>query len=95
MTKPPIDFAKVEALRRHMLLTTTDMAKLLGVTRMTYYSWIQGTVPRRKSDEKIRAVLKRLLGVMTEHNWPMPEVIAATQTRRKELLDELLEDQRR
>lgn len=91
--KPPIQFAKVEALRRHMLLTTTDMAKLFGVTRMTYYSWVNGSVMRSKSDEKVRAVLKRLLGVMTEHNWPMPEVIAATQAQRKAKLDELLEQQ--
>lgn len=88
--KPPLDFTKVEALRKHMLLTTTDMAKLLGVSRMTYYGWTRGKPMRQASDEKVRAMLKRLLAVMTEHGWPTPEVIAANQTQRKKHLDRLL-----
>jgi hypothetical protein len=34
----------------------------------------------------VRAMLKRLLAVMTDHSWPMPEVIASTQKQRKERL---------
>lgn len=88
--KPPLDFSKVEALRKHMLLTTTDMANLLGVSRMTYYGWTRGKQMRQASDEKVRAMLKRLLAVMTEHGWPMPEIIAAGQSQRKAHLDRLL-----
>jgi DNA-binding XRE family transcriptional regulator len=42
MTPKPLDFRKVEALRKHMLLTTSDMSELLKVSRMTYYGWVKG-----------------------------------------------------
>lgn len=86
----PIDFTKVEALRRHMLLTTSDMSELLGVSRMTYYGWVKGKPIRKSNDEIVRAMLRRLLVAMSEHGWPTPEVIAADQRQRKELLLELL-----
>lgn len=91
MTHKPLDFTKVEALRRHMLLTTTDMAGLLGVSRMTYYGWVKGTIPRKANDEAVRVMLKKLLGAMTDHNWPMPEVIAADQPQRLARLLEILD----
>lgn len=91
MTPKPIDFTKVEALRRHMLLTTTDMSELLGVSRMTYYGWVKGkTAVRKSNDEAVRVMLKRLLGVMTDYGWPMPEVIAADPKQRKQRLLEIL-----
>jgi DNA-binding transcriptional regulator YiaG len=90
MTPKPIDFTKVEALRRHMLLTTSDMSELLGVSRMTYYGWVKGKTLRKANDDAVRAMLKRLLAVMTDHGWPMPEVIAADQKQRKERLLEIL-----
>ena len=88
--KPPLDFAKVEALRKHMLLTTTDMSELLGVSRMSYYGWVKGKTLRKTNDESVRTMLRKLLAVMTEHGWPMPEVIAADQKQRKERLDAIL-----
>ncbi len=91
MTPKPIDFAKVEALRRHMLLTTTDMAKLLGVSRMTYYGWVRGKALRKSNDETVRTMLRRLLAVMTDHAWPMPEVIAAGQPQRFARLKQILD----
>lgn len=93
MTPKTLDFAKVEALRRHMLLTTQDMSELLGVSRMTYYGWVKGKPLRKSNDEAVRLMLKRLLAVMTEHGWPMPEVIAADQKQRKERLLGLLNQQ--
>jgi len=90
MTPKPLDFTKVEALRRHMLLTTQDMSELLGVSRMTYYGWVKGKPLRKSNDEAVRLMLKRLLAVMTDHGWPMPEVIAADQKQRKERLVALL-----
>ncbi len=93
MMPKTLDFAKVEALRRHMLLTTQDMAELLGVSRMTYYGWVKGKTLRKSNDATVRAMLKRLLAVMTDHGWPMPEVIAASQKQRKERLLELLNTQ--
>lgn len=90
MTPNSLDFTKVEALRKHMLLTTRDMSELLGVTRMTYYSWVAGKPMRKANQLYVRTMLKRLLAVMTDHGWPMPEVIAADQKVRKERLIELL-----
>ena len=90
-SKPPIDFTRVEALRKHMLLTTKDMSELLGVSRVTYYGWINGKPIRKSNDETVRKMLKRLLAVMTDHGWPMPEVIASSQKERKERLVEILE----
>jgi DNA-binding XRE family transcriptional regulator len=91
MPNNEIDFTKVEQLRKHMLLTTKDMSKVLGVTRMTYYSWVNGAKPRKDTTDKVKATLKRLLAIMVEHKWPMPEVIAMEQRQRKQKLDELLE----
>jgi DNA-binding transcriptional regulator YiaG len=90
MTPKPFDFSKVEALRRHMLLTTGDMASLFGVSRMTYYGWVKGRSMRRTNEDTVRKMLKRLLAVMTDHGWPMPEVIAADQKQRMQRLLEIL-----
>ncbi len=87
----PLDFNKVETLRKHMLLTTSDMASLLGASRMAYYSWVRGQPPRAKRDTHIRLVLKKLLAVMTDHSWPSPEVIGMEPKQRKERLDSILE----
>ena len=78
---PPLDFKKVEALRKHMLLTTGNMAELLGVSRMTYYGWVKGNKIRKNNDKKVRLTLKELLDVMTE-GWPAPDVIAMEQKYR-------------
>ena len=86
---PPLNFTKVEALRKHMLLTTGNMAELLGVSRMTYYGWVKGKSIRKKNDEKVRDTLRELLAVMSE-GWPQPEVIAIEQKQRFQRLLEIL-----
>lgn len=91
MTEPqPLDFSKVETLRRHMLLTTGDMSTLFGVSRMTYYGWVRGKPIRATNDATVRKVLKKLLVVMSEHSWPTPEVIVADRKGRMQMLSELL-----
>ncbi len=90
--KQPLDFSRVESLRRHMLLTTGDMAKLLGVSRMTYYGWLKGKPLRAKNELKVRSRLRQLLSIMATHSWPMPEVIASDQKQRKARLIELLNE---
>jgi DNA-binding XRE family transcriptional regulator len=87
---PPIDFVKVEALRKHMMLTTDNMSRLFGVSRMTYYGWVKGKPLRKTNDVTVRTVLKQLLSIMVEDKWPTPDVIAMEQPQRKERLDELL-----
>ena len=90
MSKLPLDFKKVEALRKHMLLTTSNMANLLEVSRMTYYGWVKGKPVRRKNDERVRDMLRKLLSVM-EDGWPMPTIIALEQKFRFARLLEVLE----
>ena len=89
---PPLDFTKVEALRKHMLLTTGNMAELLGVSRMTYYGWVKGKAIRKKNDEKVREVLRQMLAMLSE-GWPQPEVIALDQKDRFQRLLEILDKQ--
>lgn len=90
MTKP-LDFTKVEALRRHMLLSVRDIAMVLGVSRMTYYGWLKGKPLRKSNDAKVREKLRQLLEIMKE-GWPQPEVIALESVARRQRLLELLND---
>lgn len=87
-----IDFTKVESLRRHMLLTKDDMASILSVSRMTYYSWVGGKPLRKANEARVRDTLKKLLSVMTSHGWPMPEVCAMEQKDRRKRLVELIQE---
>lgn len=91
--RKPIDFTKVEALRKEMLLTIENMASLFGVTRATYHSWLKGKPIRPSNDEYVRVMLKKLLVVYTEHSWPSPEVRAMDSKMRKDALDTLLQVQ--
>lgn len=90
MTKP-LDFTKVEALRRHMLLSVRDISMVLGVSRMTYYGWLKGKPLRKSNDAKVREKLRQLLEIMKE-GWPQPEVIALESVARRQRLLELLDD---
>ena len=90
MTKP-LDFTKVEALRRHMLLSVRDIAMVLGVSRMTYYGWLKGKPLRKSNDAKVREKLRQLLDIMKE-GWPQPDVIALESVARRQRLLELLDD---
>ena len=89
---PPLDFTKVEALRKHMLLSTANMAELLEVSRMTYYGWVKGKPIRKKNDEKVREILRQMLTLMSD-GWPQPEIIALEQKYRFQRLLEILDKQ--
>jgi hypothetical protein len=58
---------------------------------MTYYGWVRGKPVRQNNTEFVKGMLKKLLTIMTEHQWPKPEVIAMEQKQRKQSLDKLLE----
>lgn len=90
-TPKPLDFAKIEVLRRHMLLNASDMAHILGVSRVTYYGWVRGKHIRKKNEEYAKRSLRKLLYVMGEHNWPTPEVVGLTQKERVKRLLALLD----
>jgi DNA-binding XRE family transcriptional regulator len=86
----PLAFGRIDALRRHMLLTKTQMARLLGVSRVTYHAWEKAWGPSRRSIMYARAVLKELLRVMVEHEWPTPTVVAMDQEDRLIELQKLI-----
>lgn len=74
-----------------MLLTGVQMAKLLGVSRVTYYTWVKQDVPkiRKGNDKRIRGVLRELLATM-QGGWPADEVKGLTSDKRFEKLLELM-----
>jgi len=81
-----VDFSKVEALRKHMLITTREMAELFGVSRVTYYGWVRGQSIRPKNVEQVTSMVRILLAVMRDHQWPTREVVGLTQAMRKHRL---------
>ena len=89
MANKPLDFTKVEALRRHMLLSIRDIAIVLGVSRMTYYGWLKGKPLRKSNDKKVRGKLRDLLDLMKD-GYPQPEIIALESVDRRQRLLELL-----
>ena len=84
-----IDFAKVEMLRRHMLLSVSDMAKVFGVSRVTYYSWVRGGKIRITNVPKVKRTLKKLLAIL-QSGWPSDKVLEMTQAERVDHILELL-----
>jgi len=90
-TPNSLDFAKIEVLRRHMLLNASDMAKILGVSRVTYYGWVRGKPVRKKNEDYAKRSVRKLLAVMAEHSWPTPEVVGLPQKSRVQRLLDLLE----
>ncbi len=74
MTHKPLDFPKVEELRKHMLINVEDWVKILGASRMTYYKWVTGTArPRPRRETVVRGKLKVLLTIMA-NGWPEPDI---------------------
>ena len=85
-------FAKVETLRKNMLLTTEQMCKLIDTSRMSYYGWVKGKPLRKSSEEKVKTTVKKLLRVMKDHDWPTSEEIVMPSDMRFERLKTLLAD---
>jgi DNA-binding transcriptional regulator YiaG len=87
----PVDFEKVDLLRQSMLLTSKSMADLLGMSRITYYNWVKGR-NKPRNVPRVRKVIKAMLQVVVDKNWPTPEVVIADQKTRLEMLKEALVD---
>lgn len=82
MTRKPLDFAKVEELRSHMLIPIGDWAKILGASRMAYYKWVVGKSKIRPTrEDAVRLQVKRLLAAMAA-GWPAPEIYGLDPSRR-------------
>ncbi len=90
MSNEPFDFAKVDALRRHMLLTVESMVTVLGTTRVSYYNWLKGGIKRKKTTEHVRKIVRSLVACVSQHNWPYDAVYVASQPERLKMLQDLL-----
>jgi DNA-binding XRE family transcriptional regulator len=86
-----LNFEKVEVLRRHLMLTTSEMAEVFGVSRITYYNWVNGTPLRTKNLANAKKVIRKLIAVVKEYNWPTEEVRQLDQKQRLQRLLALLE----
>ncbi len=86
-----LDFKKVDVLRRHLMLTTTEMAEVFGVSRITYYNWVNGTPLREKNLTHARKVIRKLLAIVKQYNWPTEEVRQLGQKQRLERLLALMQ----
>ena len=73
-----------------MLLNVAQMAKVLGVSRVTYSGWVKGKPIRKANEEQARATLRRLFVVIEQHQWPSPEVLAMTPVQRFNTLLEII-----
>lgn len=70
MSNPGLDFEKVELVRERMALTIKDMCKLLGVSRATYYKWVDGGPIRERNEKKVKDILRQLLPLLKDGTWP-------------------------
>jgi DNA-binding transcriptional regulator YiaG len=70
VSKPPLDFAQIEALRTHCKLTMAEFASLCGVSRMTYHGWLRGRPIRPKNDAFVRRTVRKILMLVSEGEWP-------------------------
>jgi len=87
-----LDFAKVDALRKHMLLTVGSMVVLLGTSRVSYYNWLKTGIKRKKTSDQIRKAVRKLVAVMTENGWPNEAAYVANQSERLTMLQEMIKE---
>ena len=92
MPSEPLNFGNIEALRKHMLLTATQMAKILAISRVTYGGWVKGKPIRKGNDSKARVILRKMMEVMTAQEWPSPDIIAMPSAQRFDTLVELMKE---
>ena len=90
MSNPTLDFEKVELVRERMVLTIQDMCKLLGVSRATYYKWVDGGPIRERNEKKVKDILRQLLPLLKEGTWPPEGAKAMTSEQRLDALLEIL-----
>jgi DNA-binding XRE family transcriptional regulator len=90
-TAPPIKPELFENLRNVLMLNVKDMASVLGVSRVTYYDWINGKQMRSSKAQEIRGTLRRIVSVIKDKNFPTSEVIKMSYKQRAHELKELLD----
>lgn len=90
MSNATLDFEKVELVRERMELTIKDMCKLLGVSRATYYKWVDGGSIRERNEKKVKDILRQLLPLLKNGSWPPSGAKHWTSGQRLNALLEIL-----
>jgi transcriptional regulator with XRE-family HTH domain len=85
VSKPPLDFAKIEALRTHCKLTKTEFAALCGVSRMAYHGWVCGKPIRTKNAAFVRRTVRKILMLVSDGEWPEGLALIPSAERRERL----------
>jgi DNA-binding transcriptional regulator YiaG len=94
MPTTPEQFEPVEKLRKRLLISKSQMAELLNVSRQTYHAWHTGKYsPTRRGnhDKLIIEAARRMMAVIKKYDWPTPNAMAAQSDARYEMLKKLLE----
>lgn len=86
----PVNFAVVERIRKHTLLSVTDLCAMLGVSRMSYSRWMRGGQPRPDIAELINKKVRELSLAIQEDDFPTPEIAALSRGERLNRLLDLL-----
>ncbi len=90
MSNAPLDFEKVELVRERMELTVKDMCKLLEVSRLTYYRWVNGGSIRERNEKRVKDILRQLLPILKDGTWPPEGAKYWTSEHRLNTLLEIL-----
>lgn len=91
-TAKPLDFEKIDALRRHMLLTVDSFVKLAKTSRVSYYNWMKGQPIRPTTAARVRKVVRSFAELASDGAWPNAAVYVATQAERLKMMQETLEN---
>ncbi len=77
----------MEEQRDKLKLRAEDMAKVLGVSRITYYKWRKSGIVRLTTLAGVEATLRKITRIMRDHNWPTgPEMSIAPEQRTERLI---------
>jgi len=90
VSKPPLDFSKIERLRIHCKLTKGEFASLCGVSRMAYHGWTTGRPIRPRNDAFVRQVVRKLLVLASENSWPEVGIEHLASNQRLERIQQLV-----
>jgi DNA-binding XRE family transcriptional regulator len=90
MSNATLDFEKVELVRERMALTIKDMCKLLGVSRATYYKWVDGGPIRERNEKRVKETLRQLLPLLKAGTWPPDGAKYWTSEQRLDAILEIL-----
>lgn len=76
--------------RVKLKLTTSDMAEIFGVSRISYYKWRKGGKMRPAMQQRVETALRQIIRVVNEQRWPSGSEMRLSSTKRAKRLIELM-----